>query len=87
MTIDYHDFSTKDMPKSARDRYNIGDLWINAATCNKCGDYIRSKNRHDMVSCKCGNVMVDGGSCYAKRNYETLEFENHIELFDDVKGE
>lgn len=85
--IDYHDFCTKNSSKSYREKYHIGPLWINAATCNKCGDYIRSRNRHDMVWCSCENVAVDGGSHYAKRSFKTYDFENHIEFFNDTKGE
>ena len=39
----------------------------NAAICNKCDDFIVSKHRHDFVSCKCGNVSVDGGQAYLRR--------------------
>lgn len=39
----------------------------NSAKCLKCGDVIESKHRHDYVSCKCGNLSVDGGKDYCKR--------------------
>jgi hypothetical protein len=39
----------------------------NAVICNKCDDFIVSKHRHDFVSCKCGNVSVDGGQAYLRR--------------------
>ena len=39
----------------------------NAATCNKCDDFIVSKHRHDYVTCMCGNVSVDGGQAYLRR--------------------
>jgi len=29
--------------------------------CSKCGDKIYSRARHDMITCTCENVMVDGG--------------------------
>jgi hypothetical protein len=49
----------------------------NRAKCLKCKKIIESKSRHDFVTCKCGNLSVDGGKDYAKRalagNAETYE--------------
>ena len=44
----------------------------NSAICNKSGDHIESKHRHDFVWCSCKSVAVDGGKDYLKRvgNYE-----------------
>ena len=39
----------------------------NAAKCNKCGDFIVSKHRHDYVTCHCGAISVDGGQAYLRR--------------------
>lgn len=39
----------------------------NAVICNKCDDFIFSKHRHDFVTCKCGNISVDGGQEYLRR--------------------
>ena len=41
----------------------------NKAKCNICGDVIESRHRHDFKTCSCGNVSVDGGLDYLKRNY------------------
>lgn len=41
----------------------------NQATCNGCGDTIFSATRHDYVTCSCGNLSVDGGMDYIRRNY------------------
>ena len=65
--IDVLNYVTKTSTKEQREKFNIGNIYINAAVCKKCNSYIRSKNRHDYVTCKCGNVSVDGGSWYAKR--------------------
>ena len=83
---DYHDFVDIDTPKEKRRYLNVGDIYINAATCNLCGERIRSKNRHDYVTCKCGNVSVDGGSWYAKRGFKKnmKSFTNDIIYFSDV---
>lgn len=68
--IDYHDFTTIDTPIEERRRLNVGDVWINAAECLECGDILRSRNRHDFVTCSCGALSVDGGSWYCKRSFE-----------------
>lgn len=39
----------------------------NKAICNKCGDEIFSKHRHDFVTCSCGAISVDGGQEYIRR--------------------
>jgi hypothetical protein len=41
-------------------------LTKNAAKCKDCGDIIESKHRHDMVSCQCGSIAIDGGLDYIK---------------------
>lgn len=71
---DYHDFLGIDSTKEKCDYFNTGTIYANAAECKKCGWYIRSRNKHDMVSCRCGAISVDGGSHYLKRsgNYEDV---------------
>ena len=39
----------------------------NAVICNKCGEFIVSKHRHDFVTCHCGTISVDGGQAYLRR--------------------
>lgn len=34
---------------------------VNKARCKKCGDIIESKSKHDLVTCSCGTISVDGG--------------------------
>lgn len=74
-------FVTKTSTKEQRRKFDIGDIYINAAVCKKCGDYVRSKNRHDFRSCKCGAVTVDGGSWYCKRLGNKEDYINVIEDF------
>lgn len=38
----------------------------NRVRCNKCGDVIESKSRHDFVSCSCGAIGLDGGHDYQR---------------------
>lgn len=85
MTTDYQDFTTKDTPEEERRRLNIGDVWNNCIKCKKCGDVIRSKNRHDFRYCSCKSVAVDGGSWYCKRVGELGDWEELSEPYNDVK--
>lgn len=73
---DYHDFLGPDSTKERCEYFNTGVYYINAAECGTCGYYVRSRNKHDMVSCKCGALAVDGGSHYLKRSGN---LENYIE--------
>ena len=45
----------------------------NQVKCLKCGDIIESKNRHDFVTCSCGNVSVDGGKDYLRRTFHNKD--------------
>ena len=82
---DYHNWVHKGTPKEKRDKIYIGNIYVNAAECHECGWFIRSRNKHDFVTCKCGNVSVDGGSHYGKVNFKDKEkFTSIIEMFDDV---
>ena len=42
-------------------------LTRNAAFCRKCEQIIVSQHRHDFVTCKCGDIAVDGGLDYERR--------------------
>ena len=52
----------------------------NKAQCKLCGDIIESTNNHDYVSCRCGEISVDGGKSYLKRSAKDIN--NIIELSD-----
>jgi hypothetical protein len=54
----------------------------NIAGCNKCGDVIESKTRHDFVYCECGNIFVDGGTSYLRRG--AVDFDYFIDLSEEV---
>jgi len=51
---------------------------FNKAQCKLCKDIIESKYRHDFVSCKCGEIFVDGGRDYLRRG--ARNFDNLLEL-------
>jgi len=71
--------------KEERDKNGYGDIYINAAICGKCNERICSTHRHDFVTCKCGNVSVDGGSWYIRRAFITQDYKDEIVYFDDAK--
>ena len=83
--IDYQDFTTKDTPRDKRLSLGIGDIFSNSATCLICGETIRSKNRHDYRTCKCGKLSVDGGSWCPKRVFEKNgSYKDKVEYYNDV---
>ncbi len=51
---------------------------VNKAQCRLCKDIIVSTHRHDFVSCKCGEIFVDGGLDYLRRGAKDLN--NIVEL-------
>jgi hypothetical protein len=81
---DYQEFTTKNTSKEQRRKLNIGDIWSNQAKCLKCGDIIRSKNRHDYVECKCGAIAVDGGSWYLRRTGKEEDIEEMSEMYNGI---
>lgn len=55
----------------------------NKAKCNKCGEIVESKHRHDFVRCSCKNLAVDGGKDYLKRLYKEYGYEDLSEVTED----
>lgn len=56
--------------------------------CKKCGDIIQSMHRHDFVSCKCGQIFIDGGGEYTRIGWKGEgELEDNVEELtkEDVK--
>lgn len=39
---------------------------VNATVALCCGTILHSKHRHDFVTCKCGQLSIDGGNDYIK---------------------
>lgn len=83
--VDSLNYVTRSSTTEQRRKFDIGDVYINAAVCLKCKDYIRSKNRHDFVFCSCGSIAVDGGSWYCRRAGDMSNCVDVIEYFHDVK--
>lgn len=40
---------------------------VNQVRCNRCGEVIVSRTRHDLRWCSCRSVAVDGGTDYLRR--------------------
>jgi hypothetical protein len=57
----------------------------NKAQCLVCNEIIESKDRHDFVTCKCGNLSVDGGKDYLKRS--AMDMEKCLELSEVKENE
>ena len=86
---DYQDFTTKNMSRKELDKLGVGDIWSNTIQCLNCKDIIRSKNRHNFVTCSCGQCSVDGGSWYQRYLWggggtPEESFINLIEYYDNV---
>jgi hypothetical protein len=80
---DYHNLVTIDTPRVELDKLNIGPIYLNAVRCHTCGEVIRSKNRHDFVTCACGSISVDGGSWYLKRSGDLNNYTELSENFNE----
>lgn len=44
----------------------------NRCKCRLCGDVIESKERHEFVRCRCGEIFTDGGTDYIRRGANDL---------------
>lgn len=78
---DYLDFTYPTMLPADRLKFDVGNIYENKIQCKKCGWVIRSKNRHNFVTCKCGAVSVDGGSWYQRVIGKQDGFINHTTFF------
>ena len=63
----------------------------NQVKCLKCGDRPYSSHVHDMSSCECGSISVDGGASYLKRSgdldaYEELAISASTSEVEDLRG-
>lgn len=54
---------------------------MNKAQCKLCGDVIESLYRHNYVSCKCGEIFVDGGDSYPRWGANNMG--NFIRILED----
>lgn len=54
----------------------------NRAKCKLCEDIIESKHLHDYVTCKCGEIAVDGGQEYFRCGIQT-SWKNFLRIEED----
>lgn len=85
--VDYVDFTHIDMSLEDRRKIDVGDIYLNVIKHNvpECGWIIRSKNRRDYVTCKCGELSIDGGSWYVKLYGDIKNAELHTVMYRDIK--
>ncbi len=55
----------------------------NRAKCKLCNEIIESFHVHDFVSCKCGEISIDGGTDYYKAMAK--DWVNFLRVDDDGK--
>lgn len=58
------DFKQHYLPEVEKDAPKI---LFNRARCRKCGTFLESKHVHDMQTCACGAVSIDGGLEYIRQ--------------------
>ena len=56
-----------DTPKEERIKHNIGNIFLNKAECIQCNEVVQSFNKQTFNLCKCGQMVVAGGSWYKRR--------------------
>jgi hypothetical protein len=81
VVTDYLDFTFPKMSRARRLVLDVGNIYENKIECKNCGWVIRSKNRHNYVTCRCGDVSVDGGSWYQRIIGKQDGYINHITYF------
>lgn len=53
----------------------------NRAKCKLCNDILESFHQHDYVTCKCGEISVDGGQNYFKAS--AGDWKNFLRVDDE----
>ena len=62
--------------ETGMDKFRESKLTKFAVYCKLCKTEIHSKHRHDFVSCKCGNISIDGGPADYQRYLGDVKFVN-----------
>jgi len=68
----YTDPSIEKLQEQNKAQEIIGNnqvILLNKAMCDNCHEVIHSKSVHDYNTCSCGDLSVDGGLSYLKRNF------------------
>lgn len=53
----------------------------NRAKCKLCGDILESFHRYDYVTCRCGEISIDGGGDYY--HCSAKNFDNFLRVDDE----
>lgn len=67
----------------------VEKIKLNAAKCKLCGKVIVSNYRHDISTCACGNLTIDGGNDYLRRvskKPDSWEDMSICEYYEAVEG-
>jgi hypothetical protein len=56
----------------------------NRAKCKLCSSILESFHQHDFVTCKCGEISIDGGQSFFKASAK--DFKNFLRV-DDIGNE
>lgn len=86
-TLTQRFYDKEELTVEERKKIYAGNIRINRAKCNVCGDIITSNNRHDFVTCKCGKLSIDGGSWYLKRCGDLKNYTEMSEYYKDIDNE
>lgn len=60
---------------------------VNKVRCKKCNDIIESKYTHDLKSCRCKAIFVDGGREYQRYGSREGKIEDYIDFSYSVYEE
>lgn len=61
---------------------------VNKVRCKKCDDTIESKHTHDLQSCKCKSIYIDGGTEYQRYGgeVELIDFSYSVYGIEVISG-
>ena len=64
-------------------------MTVNGIKCLVCGDEIWSRKIHDVETCRCHSVTIEGGQRHLevtglKKNYEVVKIEVELEIGDSL---
>lgn len=55
----------------------------NIMRCKKCDDVIESRFTHEMVTCKCKSVAIDGGKEYQKMTGDRENIDMSLSVYEE----
>jgi hypothetical protein len=64
-----------------------GTILRNSARCLACGDHLESRDQHEGVTCRCGNLTVDGGTAYRRHVWRNEAEVEETSILTPATGE